>query len=97
MALIKVGKISRVNEITDTNYIGIYTYYIESAKRIVAFITDIVKTFNNVPFIENELGIMVDGYDNTEFYLSPMGELIVYSDIAEDFNIDDNGELTLDE
>jgi len=79
------------------NLISIFTYYIKSAKRIFAFITNDVRVVNNISFIENELGIVVDGYDNTEFYMSPDGELIVFSDIAEDFEIDEMGELTLNE
>lgn len=79
------------------NLIDIFTYYIESSKRIYAFISDKVFGLNNINFIENELGIVNDGYDNTEFYMSPNGDLIVYSDIANDFNIDDLGQLTLDE
>lgn len=76
------------------NSIGIFTYY-STLKKIFAFITDTVKNVNSVLFKENELGIVNDGYDNTDFYINSVGELIVFSDIADDFNIDANGELTI--
>ena len=79
------------------NSIDIFTYYIDKLKNIYAFISNEVKTLNQVFFKENELGIVNDGYDETEFYLNNKGELIVFSDISDDFNISEEGQLTLDE
>lgn len=87
-----------VTEVTIvSNLIDIYTYYTGRLKNIFAFITNSVRTINGVFYKENELGIINDGYDDTEFYLNSNGDLIVFSDIAEDFNISDEGQLTLDE
>lgn len=84
---------------TDVTIIGsnvdIFTYYTGKLKSIVAFITDAVKNLNGVDYKENELGFVIDGYDNTDFYLNNKGELIAYSDVADDFNIEDSGMLTI--
>lgn len=79
------------------NMIDIFTYYVDRLKDIIAFINDSPKSIDYVQFKENELGIINDGYDNTSFYLNTKGELIVFSDISEDFDINEEGQLTLAE
>lgn len=77
------------------NNIDIYTYYKGKFKKIIAFITNTIKSINGISFKENELGLIIENYDDTDFYINKKGELIVYSDIAEDFSIDESGMLTI--
>jgi hypothetical protein len=77
--------------------ISIYSYYDGFGKTIKAFISSVVKNIGGILFKENELGIINNGYDKTDFYINQRGELVVYSDISEKFTIDESGQLTLTE
>jgi hypothetical protein len=83
--------------IVEGESLSIYSYYDGLGKIICAFINTFARNIGNIFFKENELVIINHGYDKTDFYINQRGELVVYSDIANGFEIDELGQLMLTE
>jgi len=61
---------------------------------VAAFISEIVATLNGIPYIEGELVItMVNSPADIDFEVDSNGDLIVFSDDASKYSINDNGDL----
>lgn len=76
--------------------IAIKTEYVSSGPPnvISAFISETIGMLNGTSYVEGELIITVKDYPDTDFLLDSMGNLIVISDDANNYNIDSNGNLT---
>lgn len=77
--------------------VDIYTYYSEDLEYIIAFISDEVKSLEDVEFLENELGIIKKGYNDVLFFINELGELVVIADNPDKFSVDSDGYLILTE
>lgn len=84
---------TQTNLLKDGVNLGIFTFYNESDRDILAFISDTVKNVNNIPFKEGELGFTFFNWNNIVFELNNKGELIAIGDEANKFSIVD-GDLT---
>lgn len=73
--------------------IGIYTYYVQYDNNLLFFISNAVNSLNNITFIEGELVYTNNNWSNTYFFINENGNLIVVSDEADKFSINDRGEL----
>jgi len=89
-----------LNTVSSLKQIGsameLFTEFNVDLKKIVFFISDKIQILNWVAFRENELGLMMTGYD-TNFIIDDNGNLIVKSFIADNFEINSDGELILTE
>jgi hypothetical protein len=82
--------------------IRIKAYYetvVSSANTILAFISDIVQTFDGIHLIEGELAIqMNENYPSKiDYQIDSNGDLIVSSDDANSYSVDSNGDLIYNE
>lgn len=84
---------TQTNILKDGVNLGIFTFYNESDRNILAFISDAVKNVNNIPFKEGELGFTFDNWGGITFQLTSKGELIVIGDEANKFSIYPDGDL----
>ena len=88
---------TRTDIIISGSDLGIFTYFDNSIKRIIAYISDTVFSKNGGVFLEGELGYDKEGYEDVSFFLNERGELVVKANDPSIFNIDSNGQLTITE
>lgn len=81
--------ITRVN-----SNIDVFTFYQqEGEKNITAFVSETVENIGSVSFVEGELIFVFDNWKGVRFELNKKGELVVISNEANKFSINEQGEL----
>ena len=70
-----------------TDRLEIFTYYNDQNCLVQAFISDVVDVINAVPYIENEL-LMVICDPTVDFYINDNGDLIATGTGADKYQVD---------
>lgn len=78
--------------------VRVYTFYSDVERYIEAFLLDEEKNINGVSFVEGEGGYTNFNFENTSFFVNKFGELLVKSDEASKFSLDElTGQLQITE
>jgi len=84
---------TKTNIWTIGNVINIFTFYHKCVNYLSFWINGTPESVEGVAFIEGQLGYKIEG-SKDQFYINQKGELVVSAVNVDQYEIDQNGDLT---